>query len=399
MKTFQNRESELNMCFDDSDESRLLNIYGETGIGKSSLLAELIRRLRNKSPASLIIHIDFEDLHKSDSNIDADKEAFEKVKNFLLAKMLEDLTGRLIDLQQDQQDSVNKLVVKLIQTSISLPVYLLMDTTEKLQENMAFWRWMEEYVVGPLIVEGKATLIFAGRVPVPWRRFEVRRVVKRLPLKPLKKDVHAIQLVREVLQETNSGLDDPEYEEAADLVLEFSFGHPLLSEELAKYVAENWPQHSSPEFRLQICRDLIEPFISRGFFKTVAQGWQEILRWASVLDWFDATILPRYLKRIAPDLVENKTEFDFIEGITQLRIKDRVVWPVDKGEQLHGVIGNVVQKCFKTLHPNKYRLACEAAAETFFDLAKEFPEGNPEAAYYNNEAGKYLRYTEMEGIK
>jgi hypothetical protein len=262
---------------------------------------------------------------------------------------------------------------------------------------MDFWGWLETHFVGPFALEGDIQMIFAGRVPVPWRRFEVRRAVELVPLSPLNTNNDAITLVKEVLLNQNPDLTADELIDAQNLVLEFSFGHPKLSEQLAQKVATKWPPQSLPDFRLDICQNQLEPFINNGFFETVEPSeWKEILWLASVLDWFDATILHTYLNNLKPELIGDKTDFDFIQGITRLRTKDRVLWPVEKGERLHGVIGDIVSHCLKVMHSERYKEACLAAAKTFTELATVFPEEYEEFSEYQNEAKKYAQRAVLE---
>ncbi len=378
MNSFQNRVDEINTLCHDSEKNKLYNVYGETGIGKSRLLNKVPRCLKNKEPAPLLLHINLE-------NIDQDEP-----ETAILQAIVKSAEGRLTGLQVNQKDAISQIVARLIHISVNVPVCLLVDTTEEFQENMSFWAWMEEHVVGPLVSEGHARLIFAGRVPVPWRRYEVRRVVKYMQLEPLKKGQEADELVREVLQRGNSRMTDEEEQAAVDIVLEFSFGHPKLSEDLAGYVAKQWPPDSLEDLRQTLCEDKLKPFINDEFFKTVEPDWKKILWWSSALDWFDATIFLLYLKQAAPKLINEKTDFDFIQGITRMRIKHRVVYPVERGERLHGILGDVVKHCLQVLEPDRYAHACQSAAQTFAKLADEFSKEAPEIeADYRQEAAKY----------
>jgi hypothetical protein len=377
---YQGRRDELDRICTEADQYLLLNIYGEVGIGKSRLLDEAAQRLRAKLPPALVLMVDLK------SWVDASTNRPEWLMRALVAQS----EGQLSSTGRSAEQIAGEVVAQLNTIANRVPVYLIFDTTEVLQEDMDFWRWMEEHLVGPLAVEGVVRQVFAGRVPVPWRRIEVRRSLELLSLGPLFPQGAARNLVREVLQKQNPALaTDRAVEEAIGLILEFSFGHPLLSETLATTVAFRWPVSSPSMFRHELCEQVIKPFIELHLFEGIEDPWGKILWWASVLDWFDATVLQRYLGRVAPALVEGQSDFFFIQGITHLRIHNTVVWREERGDRLHGVIGDIVRHCFEVMDPTQYRRACQAAAEMFEALASEFPKGDEDARQYYQEAERY----------
>jgi hypothetical protein len=388
MPTFQNREQALNQICGQTNGAVLLNIYGEAGIGKSYLLQEAARRMRAKSPPALVTQADLGSLAKTSTNR---PEA-------AIRALIGQSEGRLSVVWQNPEQAAGQVVAELIDLADHMQVILMFDTTEVLQEDMEFWHWMEANLIGPLVVEGRLRQVFAGRVPVPWRRVEVRRALKLLQLPPLSAEDAARNLVREVLHQENPDLEDDEsVERAIDLVLELSFGHPLLSERLAAYVASHWSVSTSAStFRPRLCQQVVKPFVDEQFLKDVRSPWGELLWWISVLDWFDATILQRYLGRVDPELVEGRMDYFFIQGITRLRIQNTVVWREERGDRLHGVIGDIMRRCFEVTDWEKCRRACQAAAETFEAMADEFPAESPEAQRYRQDAETYRLRAKQE---
>lgn len=391
--TFQDRQDAIEQICVQTDHPLLLNIYGEAGIGKSRLLAEASQEIRKRDSPSLVLQVDLELLTRA-SPADRPKQLLQ----YIIDQAQEWLSG----VWQDTEQVAGQIVAQLSQLAKKMPVYLMFDTTEVFQEKMEFWRWLEEYLVSPLAAEGQIQQVFAGRVPVPWRRVEVRRILKLYPLDPLPPEDEARNLVREVLLEINHNLkvkkkEDKTLEEAVDLVMEFSFGHPLLSEHLAAKVGPRWPTPDPKEFKRELCSEVIKPFIDEYFFKEIIYPWNEILWWASVLDWFDVTVLQRYLKLIDPQLTDNQTDYFFIQGISRLRLHYTIIWREERGDRLHGIVGKIVRHCLEVSEPERYRQACLAAAETMEALAAEFPEEYPEFEQYRTEAEAYRRRAQQEG--
>lgn len=386
MLAFRNREDALAQICVPMEQAVLLNIYGEAGIGKSRLLREAARQLRAKSLPALVLYVDLEPLAKTPANR---PEA-------LMRALIAQSEGRLSVVWKNVEYVAGQTVAQLTELAGRMPVVLMFDTTEVLQEDMEFWRWMEANLVGHLVSDGRVRQVFAGRVPVPWRRVEARRTTKLVPLKPLPPQDAARDLIQEVLQQHNPRLKGQELDQVIDVVLDFSFGHPLLSEELAAYVALRWPAPSSAEFKRELGRELVKPFIEQHFFADIEHPWDEILWLISALDWFDATVLQRFLARAAPDLAPGQPDYFFIQGITRLRVRNTVVWREKQGDRLHGVIASIVRHCFEVIDPERYQKACQAAAETFDALAGEFPDGFDEAQQYHQEAEKYRQRAKQE---
>jgi hypothetical protein len=390
MPSFQDREHEIEQICTPVDQNALLNVYGEAGIGKSCLLHEAAQRLRKASPPALVLEVDLKPL----AGVPANRP--ETALRALIAQSKGQLTG----VWQSVEQIAGQVVAQLIELTVrDVPVVLMFDTTEGIQEDMEFWRWMEANLVGPLAVEGQVRQIFAGRVPVPWRRIEVRRALRLLRLDPLSTQDAARDLVKEVLRQQNPDLEEETLEQAIGLVMEFSFGHPLLSEKLAQYVAPRWPASAPDRFRQELGEQVVKPFIGQCLFDDIDHPWGEILWWASVLDWFDATILQRYLGRVDQELVEGHPDYFFIQGITRLRIRYTVVWREASGDRLHGVIADIVRHCLMVLSPDRYHSACQSAAETFEALASEFPEESPEAEQYRQGARVYRQRAKQEIAK
>ncbi len=380
MIEFQDREEIIEAICAPLSEGVLLNIYGETGIGKSRLLQEAERNLREKNRSSvLVLRIDLEKLKDvTDCSI------------AVLRALLDQAVGRVTSTSHNAEQVAADIVWQLSELTQYIPVYLMFDTTEALQENDTFWDWLHKNVTEPLVVERRVKQIYAGRIPVPWRRFELRRAVKLWPLGPLVPVDTNRMFVEQALLQGNPALKEREdFQSAIDVVLEFSFGHPLLSEKLAAYVAVHWPpERSLVEYKRILGEQEVMVFIKETLFRGIEQPWIDILWWASALDWFDPTILQEYLKHVMSKL-GNEPDYFFICGVARLRKHNRVIWQESRGDRLHGLIQDIVRQCFKTVDIDEYQHACLAAAETFKSIAAELSEENSYAKQFEDEAAIY----------
>jgi hypothetical protein len=373
---FIGRIDELNVICDPSSKIYLYNLYGEAGIGKTSLLTAARKRIIEKEGThARVFYIDL--LPVSQKTESKEEETVRLIIN--------QSEGIINGAWQNAEQVAGLIVNSLNQFSLNNRVVMMFDTTEALQEAMDFWNWLETYIVGPLVIEGRVHLVFAGRVPAPWRRFEVRRAVETHYLPPLQQDTH--DLVIDILNKkgiTQASVE--KYNQIGNLVANLSKGHPLLSELLANEIANRWPDTPSEE---DLCTGLIEPTINQRLFANVGSPWLDILWWLSPLDRFDATFIQFYLQKVAPELVEGKKDFFFTQGLSNLCLQQTVIWKEAEGERFHGVIGEIVRTCFAIIRPEDYKRANRAAVETFRFFANEF---------FKNEEGLFKHYNELADI-
>lgn len=392
---FKDREEEIGLIISAVAEAPLLDIYGVAGIGKSRLIEEAGLRLRDREPQAVLIQVDLVDLPPDPPG---------RPEAFLRSLIAQEPT-RLQGAWQNTEQVAAEVVVQLNDIASKLtpatPIYLFVDTTEVVQEDMDFWTWMENNLVGPLVVTGQVQQVFAGRTPVPWRRFEVRRAVKLLSLGPLPPEEAARELIVEILKLRNPNLLPEVIQQAVPLLTDLSFGHPRLSEDLIEYAASRLPQAlQQPEaFQRELSQEIVVPFADSYLFEDIPAPWPEILRWASVLRQFDPLLLRRYLTKVDKSLVADKQDYFFVQGLAMLRIRYATIWHAGEGTVVHGILRDILRRNLQILRPDDFRQACQAAAAVYDELADEFPSESEEANRYRNEAEQYRNEIQNYGFR
>ena len=126
---FRNREALL-LAIANDKETPILDIYGESGIGKTRLLDEAMKIITQQTPRALILNVDLSTIATID-NVDLKKEKLLE----LLVTHLQGAIGQIWTKKYNQ--AVGQIVADLLVGP--RPVYIVFDTTEKIQEDSVFW--------------------------------------------------------------------------------------------------------------------------------------------------------------------------------------------------------------------------------------------------------------------
>jgi hypothetical protein len=186
--SFQGRSAELALLCDKEQPPYIINVHGESGIGKTSLLREAMKRLRVEPPAACVLVVDCEAL----------RPASDRPQAFL--QTLAEQSALTLDRSLDFTNMARGAVTQINLLAKQQPTYLFIDTTEAIQDDKHFWDQIELDLISPLVVTHKVSLVFAGRMPAPLTRFAVRRDLRLVSLTPLSIADDAPAQVAEILR-------------------------------------------------------------------------------------------------------------------------------------------------------------------------------------------------------
>ncbi len=399
MPSFQNREGDLTLLCD-QNAPLLLDIFGEAGIGKTSLLGEAQARFGAQSSPPLVVYLDWDSLSGVPP---ADR-------GLHVLKALAAVVPQLAPTAETNEDAEANQIVARLHACTPAPV-LMFDTTETVQIDMGFWAWLETQLVAPLLAGGYVRQVFAGRVPAPWRDFDVRTQVVMHHLAPFETQTGpARELILEVFRQRAPALDKHAAVLLTDLILEFSCGHPGLSKGLATWVteseAERWPAQDLRELRRHMASEEVKRYIDEHLFAKVEPAWRSILWWASILNWFDITVLRQYLVMLVEAGLTslerthlNDWDSFFLHSIDRLRLQDTAIIWEGSGYQLYGVTRDIVRYCLRITDSLGYRRANQCAGDVISALAREFTPEEEGFQRYMREAAMYYQQAEGEEIE
>ncbi len=381
--TFQDRVAELEAIdAGPTKDVRTLVFYGEAGIGKSRLLAEAAAH--RKRAQALVLHVDLAALSRQREN-----------RPLVLLRELAGQAALSYEGWADS-DAAAQVIDQLGAAIGDGPATLLVDTTEAVQDDPDFWQWFERHVLSPLVSDGKLLIVLAGRLPAPIRLVEVRRYLKVWALEPLPVEHEARELVREVLAAAAA----PRLDELTDVTLSFSHGHPRLSLAVAGYLADPANQTPMGTLRRRVAEEVVGPFINERIFPFTGDmvGWRKLMEQASVLDWFDATVLYRFAGEMSGDRQrEIDWQYSFVKAMAQLRAPYAVVRWEGAGYTLVGAVKRIVASYMQAARHADYVQALEAAAAAFNWIAEEYFKDDPQAGEpYRHAAGSYQQRLDRE---
>ena len=330
----------------------ILEWYGIPGIGKTTLAQGAIAGLCEKKKIPFAC-LDF-DPKKNDK---ASKIPGEPI--LLLEDILEGIgTGAPIDFEQavkkyrqaPDEDLRAEREKKVLQEFLhhvyrlleNDPVVLIFDTTDKVEPDVA--AWVEENVISPLCLKGKCLVIWTGRFPQRWRRFEVRRRVVSSRLDPLP---------REATVEQVGPIEVDVYR--------FTFGHPMGNERLSEAISrfEKEKQTFGERDLINVVNRVIDEYVMQGILPELNAACRAL----AVVRQFDVIIL----RRILSEFVSHFKDIDaYLKVIGQLTETSLVEWDaVRKGYALDETLRHILALHLRLNQPERYSAINEVASKIY----------------------------------
>jgi hypothetical protein len=159
-----------------------------------------------------------------------------------------------------------------------------------------------------------------------------------------------------------------------EVIARLGCGLPRLIERLADWFGRSDDLPLADELEERLAREVARPFIFDDLFAGIPSPWPQILWWSSALDYFDATLLPRYLRKLDVVPLDDDSDFFFIQGLQRMRIQYKVMFQAKEGDRLYGVLRTIVRKCFEVVAPEDFARANETYREVQRELQRELEE-------------------------
>jgi len=375
LSIFVDREQELSLILDPvrrGEGGVVLNFYGVAGIGKTRLLQEAYQEAVDSGFACCFVDL---------------KELLNEAQGpstALLNLLCDDLAKRPQPPSSDELSLARHEPAALVRFLLRKEGTLLLffDSTEALQADRTFWRWAEDNVIGPLALSERTIQVFAGRSPVNWQRYEVRRAVSLHELGPLPEPSANEHITNELIRHTPATVPS-QLSGLVKVLHDLSQGHPLAEEELAAYTAMKLDEALSDpvSFSAQLSQDVVARIVDDYLLQGVEAPWANVIKRACVLQQFDALLLERFLRRAAPDLAGEHNEGFFEEGIRILRNAHLVTWKAERGYHLHDLLRQIMTRHLKLSMPDLFQDAHRHAAEMYEALAEECADEEEKKRY------------------
>lgn len=280
-----------------------------------------------------------------------DKDAQQRVK-----KVIEEYPS--VDLDDSRLNKVSGAFVReLGQLTDKEPAVLFFDGTEKADEFVR--DWLEKWIISPLVQNGKCLIVWAGRRPERWKRFEVRRRVRIQELGTFELDE-----TKDFLKQEGVPHDDG----TVNVFNNITQGHPLvlkIAVERFKELSETKPQTTNEEMGLDLLKTLVEEYVDGYALKDIDPQVAVAIKGLTMVRQFDVNMLRKVLQENFSDF-KNWGRDDFGVLLAKMRSSQITLWDdVRKGYTIDPTVRQIVSQYAQQQNPALYAGISRSAIELY----------------------------------
>ncbi len=346
--------------------------YGGPGIGKSTLIRLLVSECHDaRIPYAAV---DFNSTrHPRAAEYSAD-----------LASLMEDLLENLgneadqvrqtiteyrqIAFESEEEkrlglNTMSRAFVRLIgELTEDQPVALLFDETERADQSVA--DWLEERIIGPLVQNGRCLIVWTGRRPQRWKRFEIRRRLRSQELGTWDRQSTA-DLFERNSQYPLSDLTMP--------VHRITQGHPFADTIVLRYLDTMAKSGETPKpeqfdrIEPDLRDGLVQEFVEKFAFNGLDEEIVNACRVLALVRQFDVIMLREILKETVYSFESYERE-EFGKVLSRLRATQLVLWDDKrKGYALDPTLRHILGEHIRRHQPNLYAQVSRVALRVYRD--------------------------------
>jgi len=246
------------------------------------------------------------------------------------------------------------------------PVMLLFDNSDGLPVEA--FDWLEFEIFSPLVQTDRILLVVAGRSPVRWKRFEVRR---RVLLRKLNPPEDSEKLV---IQQA------PSWSKLAPNIIKLTFGYPWGNQAVVKALEQiGKPQAIEPtdfeQYRPELLQRLTTEVVEKRLLTDVAPDLRRAFHVIAPLRQFDVTTLRAVLPEFAPDQFKGLGGNYFLLMLNRLVDTALVEWSTEhKAYVLDDTLRRILALNLETHDPDLSLRIHQRAVDLFGRWLEEVPE-------------------------
>lgn len=375
-----NREAEVEDFRSALDRIRVLGSvfqtlyewHGAPGIGKSTLVRLLKEECdRIQIPYSFV---DFDENRNSRVNVYKEDISvlIEDLSSGFLGEAGSEVQDAILQYRKAQsKDKERKLddVARAFQRLIKKltdksPVVLFFDETERADQDDVV-AWLEEWIVNPLVQNGRCLIVWTGRRPQRWKRFEVRRRARVQEL-----GVFDEEGTRKLFK-NNSSYPISDF---AIPVRMLTGGHPYADTIVLRYLDYMAKEGRKPvkeqfdQIEAALLNELIQNFVDSFAFKGLDVEVVRACRMMSLVRQFDVIMLREILTKALPADFGNYGRNEFGGLLSRLRSTQLVLWDDRrKGYALDPTLRHILGEYIRRDNPELYVQVNLYAIEVYRD--------------------------------